>query len=230
MKTRISVILFFLMGSFFAGAQSDTSFLTTYYRQKVSLFNILPVDTGSVIFFGDSITDIAEWGELFKSTKVKNRGVSGDVSLGLLNRLSEVTRHLPSKVFIMIGINDIANNVPDSNIVNNIKTIIQRIRKESPVTKIFVQSILPTNNGFTDFKRHQDKQEHIVAVNNKLKQLAIQNQLVYIDLYSKMLDREAKLDTRYTNDGLHLTAAGYMVWMKELLNNHYLPGNGFIAK
>jgi lysophospholipase L1-like esterase len=222
MKIRVSIILIFLMGSFFAGAQTDTSFLTTYYRQKLSLFNILPADTGSVIFLGDSITDIAEWGELFKSSKVKNRGVSGDVSLGLLNRISEVTRHLPAKVFIMIGINDIARNLPDSNIVNNIKAIIQCIQKESPVTKIFVQSILPTNNRFMDFKRHQDKQAHIVAVNNKLKQLAAQNQLVYIDLYSKMLDGESKLDTRYTNDGLHLTAAGYMVWMKELLNNHYL--------
>ena len=222
MKIRVNIILIFLMVSFFAGAQTDTSFLTTYYRQKVSLFNVLPADTGSVIFLGDSITDIAEWGELFKSSKVKNRGVSGDVSPGVLNRISEVTRHLPAKVFIMIGINDIANNLPDSSIVNNIEAIIQRIRKESPVTRIFVQSILPTNNRFMDFKRHQDKQAHIVAVNNKLKQLAAKNQLVYIDLYSKMLDGESKLDTRYTNDGLHLTAAGYMVWIKELLNNHYL--------
>ncbi|MCW3092944.1 MAG: lysophospholipase L1-like esterase [Ferruginibacter sp.] len=222
MKTRVNIVLMFLTGSFFAGAQTDSSFLTTYYRQKLSLFNVLRADTGSVIFLGDSITDIAEWGELFKSSKVKNRGVSGDVSLGVLNRLTEVTRHLPAKVFIMIGINDIANNLPDSSIVNNIKAIIQRIQKESPVTKIFVQSILPTNNRFIDFKRHQDKQAHIVAVNNKLQQLAAQNQLVYIDLYSKMLDGESKLDTRYTNDGLHLTAAGYMVWMKELLNNHYL--------
>ena len=222
MKTRVNIILIFLMGSFFAGAQTDTSFLTTYYRQKVSLFNVLPADTGSVIFLGDSITDIAEWGELFKSSKVKNRGVSGDVSLGVLNRISEVTRHLPAKVFIMIGINDIANNLSDSSIANNIKATIRRIQKESPVTKIFVQSILPTNNRFIDFKRHQDKQAHIVAVNNKLKQLALQNHLVYIDLYSKMLDGDSKLDTRYTNDGLHLTAAGYMVWMNELLGNHYL--------
>lgn len=222
MKARVNIVLMFLMGSFFAGAQTDSSFLTTYYRQKLSLFNVLPADTGSVIFLGDSITDIAEWGELFKSSKVKNRGVSGDVSLGVLNRVSEVTRHLPSKVFIMIGINDIANNLADSSIVDNIKAIIQRIQKESPVTKIFVQSILPTNNRFIDFKRHQDKQAHIVAVNNKLKELAAQNRLVYIDLYNKMLDGESKLDIRYTNDGLHLTAAGYMVWMKELLGNHYL--------
>lgn len=194
-------------------AQYDSTYGSTYYRQKVTQFMGIPdTDTGEIIFLGDSITDIAEWSELFKNPKIKNRGISGDKTTGILNRLKEVTDRKPARIFLMIGINDIAEAVPDSVILANYTEIIGRIQSASPVTKIYVQSILPTNDAFTEFVRHQHKEAHIQAVNQQLEILAVQRACIYVNLYIAMCDSEGKLSSAYTNDGLHLTGAGYQVW------------------
>jgi lysophospholipase L1-like esterase len=194
----------------------DTSYRSTYYEQKVTLFRLLPDTKNEIIFLGNSITDIGEWAEIWQNKHVKNRGISGDNTFGVLARLDEVLSSKPAKVFIMIGINDIAKETTDSVIVSNYSKIISRIKNESPKTKIFVQSILPTNNNFTEFKKHQNKTEHVVAVNYALKQLCAGMQITYVDLYSSFLDAEGKLDKQYTNDGLHINGYGYMKWKAAL--------------
>ena len=195
----------------------DSNYLSTYYQQKVSLFRLLPDTKKEIIFLGNSITDIGEWAEIWNSTKVKNRGISGDNTFGVLARLDEVISSKPQKVFIMIGINDIARDTPDSIIIANYKKIIHHIKTQTPATKIFVQSILPTNNQFTEFKRHQNKTEHIVIVNTAMKSYCSNNNIVYIDLYSEFIDDENNLAKKYTNDGLHLNGFAYMKWKEILL-------------
>jgi lysophospholipase L1-like esterase len=199
-----------------AQAPVDTSYKTTYYEQKVTLFRLLPNTKGEIIFLGNSITDIGEWAEIWQNKKVRNRGISGDNTFGVLARLDEITSAKPAKVFIMIGINDIAKETPDSVVIANYKKIINRIQTESPKTKIIVQSILPTNNDFIEFKRHQNKTDHIVFINTSLENYCKQIGLVYVDLYKAFLDANSKLDKKYTNDGLHINGYGYMRW-KEIL-------------
>jgi lysophospholipase L1-like esterase len=205
-----------------AQKQVDTGYRSTYYEQKVTLFRLLPDTKNEIIFLGNSITDIGEWAEIWQSKHVKNRGISGDNTFGVLARLDEVLSSKPAKVFIMIGINDIAKETPDSAIVSNYNKIISRIKNESPKTKIFVQSILPTNNNFTEFKKHQNKTEHVVAVNYALKQLCASMQITYVDLYSSFLDAEGKLDKQYTNDGLHINGYGYIKWKEVLQQQGYM--------
>lgn len=195
----------------------DSTYSSTYYQQKVSLFRLLPDTKKEIIFLGNSITDIGEWAEIWNSTKVKNRGISGDNTFGVLARLDEVISSKPQKVFIMIGINDIARDTPDSIIIANYKKIIHHIKIQTPATKIFVQSILPTNNQFTEFQRHQNKTEHIVIVNTAMKSYCNNNNIVYIDLYSEFIDDENNLAKKYTNDGLHLNGFAYMKWKEILL-------------
>jgi lysophospholipase L1-like esterase/acetyl esterase/lipase len=201
----------------------DTTYSSTYHRQKVSQFRLIEdTETGEIIFLGDSITDFAEWADLFKNNKIKNRGISADKTFGILSRLDEVINRKPAKLFIMIGINDIAANVPDSVIMQNYAAIIKRIRAGSPGTSVYIQSLLPTNVTFPEFPRHQHKEANINAVNNYLQQLAREQRCTYVDLYHAMLDSEGRLNKQYTNDGLHLTGEGYMVWKKVLLDKKLL--------
>ena len=176
----------------------------------------MPDTKNEIIFLGNSITDIGEWAEIWDNKKVKNRGISGDNTFGVLARLDEVVSSKPAKIFIMIGVNDISKSTPDSVLISNYKKIINRIKLASPNTKIIVQSILPTNNNFTAFKNHQNKTEHILFINDVLEKYCVENKLVYIDLYNAFLDDEKKLDKKYTNDGLHINGYGYMKW-KEIL-------------
>ena len=122
----------------------------------------------------------------------------------------------------MIGINDIAANIPDSVIIQNYTTIIQRLRSALPAASIYIQSILPTNGTFPEFPRHQRKEVHIGMINTYLQQLAHEQRCTYVDVYHTLLDGEGRLNKQYTNDGLHLTGDGYLVWKKLLLDKKYL--------
>lgn len=221
MKRPFNLLLPLLLCGFAQQGRAQTAvdsfYKTTYYEQKVTLFRGLPDTKGEIIFLGNSITDIGEWAELWQNPKVKNRGISGDNTFGVLARLDEVTASHPDKVFIMIGINDIAKGTPDSVIVANYQKICERIRQASPKTKVYVQSILPTNADFTEFKRHQDKDAHIRAVNAALQRICAEKGLAYIDLYTSFLDKDGKMNKQYTNDGLHINGYGYQLWKQVLV-------------
>jgi len=212
---------------FFASAKAQTVKWDSTYRPnnwelKVGQFKSFPNSSKDIIFLGNSITAGVDWMELLERTDVRNRGISGDISFGVLERLNEVTEGKPSKVFILIGINDISRNIPDSFIVGNYKKIIERIKKESPLTKIYFQTLLPVNNEFTQFKNHYNKDEHILYINEELKKLAAKEKITLIDLYPHFLSADKKLDKKYTIDGLHLNAEGYKVWKDILMKGHYL--------
>jgi lysophospholipase L1-like esterase len=195
----------------------DSSFRFYYYDQKLSMFQTMPDRAGEVVWLGDSITDGGEWSELFPGVVTLNRGISADNTFGILYRIREITRRKPRKVFLLIGINDIARGIPDSVILYNYRRIVDSIRWQSPATQLYVQSLLPTNNAYSDFKNHQNKTEHIDYINGQLRQLCLQRKLVYVDLHAAFADKEGKLNSRYTNDGLHLTGAGYQRWKEVLL-------------
>ncbi len=223
---RNSIFSFFvwMMGLQIVVAQQDidTSYNTTYYEQKTSLFRLLPDGKGELVFLGNSITDIGEWAEIWQNKKVINRGISSDNTFGVLARMDDVLASKPKKIFLLIGINDIARNTPDSVIINNFKKIIQRVQSASGKTKLYVQSILPTNNQFTQFTRHQNKEAHLLFINHALEQICQQQNVTYVDLYSRFLDKEGRLDKQYTNDGLHLMGAGFMLWKTILKEKCYL--------
>jgi lysophospholipase L1-like esterase len=200
----------------------DSTYRFYYYDQKLSMFEQMPTPKNCIIWVGDSITDGGEWSELFPNYNTMNRGISSDITFGILNRLHEITRRKPKKVFILIGINDISRNIPDDVILRNYRKIIDSLRIQTPSTQIYIQSILPANNNYKDFKNHQNKTEHILFLNSELKKLCTEKKINYVNLYDAFIDKEGKLNPLYTNDGLHLTGKGYVKWKEVLLTNKYL--------
>ncbi|BDU25746.1 GDSL-type esterase/lipase family protein [Flavobacterium sp. GSB-24] len=172
----------------------------------------MPVAKNEIILLGDSITNCANWDEIFSGQHVKNRGISGDITLGVLDRMGEIVRREPKKVFILIGINDIALKISRETILTNYQTIVSILKDQSPKTKIYIQSILPTNDEFDTFKNHQGKMQIIKEVNIELEKLAEKNNVVFVDLFPNFLDENGKLSKAYTNDGLHLLGPGYLLW------------------
>lgn len=226
MKLKLNFIVFFLFVQLvYVNAQQpkyDTSYRPSAFKNKVDLFRSYPDSKKDIVFLGNSIAAGVDWMELLNNKRARNRGISGDISFGVLERLDEVTEGKPAKVFILIGINDISRNIPDSLIVSNYRKIISRIKSESPKTKIYFQTLLPVNNSFTQFKNHYNKDEHIAFVNEELRKIALEENIVLIDLHQHFLDSEKKLDARYTHDGLHLNAEGYKLWASILKNGKYL--------
>ena len=194
----------------------DSSFRFYYYDQKIDHFANMPIKRKAWVWLGDSITDGGEWAELIGRKNVLNRGISADNTFGILYRLDEVLRHQPQKLFILIGINDIGRNIPTEVSLRNYATIIDRIKAGSPGTAIYIQTLMPTNNEYTNFPNHQNKTDKIEAFNNGLKQLAKEKGTYLVDLYQPFCNAAGKLDAKYTNDGLHLTGQGYAHW-KQIL-------------
>jgi hexosaminidase len=188
------------------------SLFSTYYHQRVSHFSTLPKTKNDIIFLGNSITDGAEWSELFADNHIKNRGISGDISAGVLNRIDEITSRKPAKVFLMIGINDLSRNTSTDSIFKNIIRIASYLKQESPSTKLYIQSLLPVNDVYKKFGGHTNKGEQIKQLNANLKQNAEAFHYTYIDLHTSFCDANGKLIKEFTNDGLHLKGDGYLLW------------------
>ncbi|SFE10893.1 GDSL-type esterase/lipase family protein [Flavobacterium phragmitis] len=208
-------VLCFFFSTLFMGlyAQENTQVFHNYfYDQRRSFFETMPAGKNEIILLGDSLTNCANWDEIFSNQNVKNRGISGDITLGVLDRMDEIIRRKPKKIFILIGINDIAQKISSEIILKNYQGIVSRLKNDSPRTKIYIQSILPTNDEFDTFKNHQGKMSIIKEVNIELEKLAKENNTGFINLFPHFLDENGKLSKSYTNDGLHLLGPGYLLW------------------
>lgn len=200
----------------------DSTYRPEIYPSRVELFRSFKHSKRDIVFLGNSITFWGEWVELLGNRHVKNRGIPGDMTFGVLDRLDEVIGGKPTKVYILIGINDIARNVPDSVILRNYQRMIQRIRSGSPGTKIYFQTILPTNSSFRKLTSHYNKEDHVKNINQGLKEMAVLQNFVVIDLYSAFADIKGNLPEHLTFDGVHLTKEGYYKWVKILKEGKYL--------
>lgn len=220
----ITCFLFFSLVTFFSFAQNlqaDSNYRPDIYRSRVELFKAFPHSKKDIVFLGNSISFWTDWNELLGTHHAKNRGIPGDLTFGVLERLDEVIDGKPAKVFILIGINDISKKIPDSIIISNYKKMVSRIKAGSPATKIYLQSLFPTNDSFNKLPYHY-KNDKVILLNVALKDIARQENIQFIDLYKDFIDSDNRLTSEYTFDGVHLTAKGYFKWAEILKKGKYL--------
>lgn len=190
---------------------------TTYYYQRATLFEKLPITSTDIVFLGNSLTDGCEWTELFGNPHIKNRGISGDEVMGIYDRIDPILKGKPAKIFLLTGVNDVSHDLTADSILVMYKKLVSKIKSDSPKTKLYIQSVLPVNDEFTRFPKVHNKTQVILDINKGLKQLAKENGYIYIDLYTHFIAPGTQsFDKKYTNDGLHLLGPGYLVW-KEVL-------------
>ncbi|WP_418186276.1 GDSL-type esterase/lipase family protein [Aliarcobacter vitoriensis] len=203
---RILLISSILVVGLFAGEwkiQNDP-----YYKHKVSQFEVL-MDKNSDIttmMLGDSITDEGEWSELL-GFKVHNRGISGDTTDGVLDRLNTVGSNV-KKVFIMIGVNDIMRGKSAEYVFENYKKIIKYLQEKD--IKIVIQSTL-----YIGESRKQNFNPKIEKLNKDLQEFAKNNQIIFIDL-NPIFTKNKTLLKEFTYDDLHLNGKSYILWSNEL--------------
>ncbi len=189
----------------------------THYKERIAEFKANPLQTGDIVLIGDSISELGgNWGVRFNNPKVKNRGIAGDVTDGIVNRLAEVYYYKPKKVFLKIGVNDLfRTELTPEYVACNIQRIVDKIHLESPATKIYVQTILPTSNN-TSLKTK------IAETNTIIKKSIQTNYYQVIDLHSIFANADDLMIASYSVDGVHLSEAGYVIWqnyVKGFVNN-----------
>lgn len=190
-----------------------SAFADQYFRNhRYDSFQATPMDEGAIVFAGNSITNMHSWFEAFGSHQdVVGRGNSGGFAYEILENLESYIDSKPSKLFLMIGTNDISAATSDAKgAALDIQTIVRRVRLESPETEVYVQTILPrTNNAQATFENCNDILRQWVPELNDPK-------VHLIDLSEPMapLGQSAYNSTWSCWDGLHPRAIGYQAWCR----------------
>ena len=177
-----------------------------YAQGHQDLFEFIETNA-DVIMLGDSLTDENEWHEFFPDIKIINRGIRGQSSQEVLNRIQPVLRTQTKHTFLMIGINDIFRSYTSESLIENSRKILDLLLEKNH--KPILQSILHVSLD------QEDTNKRIKEVNTELMQLAKDLNVVFIDL-NTTLAPQGYLEKKYTYDGIHLTGIGYEMWAKQI--------------
>lgn len=184
---------------------------SSYYSIKASIFEALPLDSSDIVFIGNSLTDYGHWDELFPELKIKNRGVGGDDILGVQNRIDDVLRAAPRKIFLLIGTNDLEYYLDENLVAERYEQLIKKIKNQAPNSGLYLISILPTRG----IPNRPNKL--IVEINEAIRLISTKYDAAYIDLHTYFLDEQNELKLDFTVDGIHLNGKGYGLWKEVLL-------------
>lgn len=174
------------------------------------------VTSESIVFLGNSLTYGGKWNELFGISNAVNRGIIGNTAADIDARLAEVTAGHPAKIFLMCGVNDVSHDLSADSVARAVIGLVDRIRRESPSTRLYLQSLLPINNSFGRYRRVIGKEQTIRDINALLEPMARERGVTWIMLYPYFCDADSNLRKEITTDGLHLTAPGYDIWRDRL--------------
>ncbi len=197
--------------------------ITEYNREqrtKCENYRILNEEyalKNQTVLLGDSITDFFNWYELFydfskdSGQAVYNRGISGDTTDRLLERLYENVLNInPKNIVLLIGTNDIGRGLPLSMSVENVSKIVEMAKKNCPDVNFILQAVYPINRGMRD-KFEKRSNEKIKLMNKEFIKLSEKYGCVWLDITDKLKDETGNLKKEYTYDGLHLNVSAYKI-------------------
>ena len=223
------LLTLFICGLFaFVVAFADEPFRNHRYDS----FKVLETNSESIVFIGNSITDMHCWPEAFVTSDgdylpIVNRGNSGTYSTEQSNNLESYLKGKPKKVFMMIGTNDIATsgglNFSGEQVLQYVKSIVERIHLRSPQTKIYLYSILKNNTS----NRVEATWLHTNDIVKAYVESKNDDRLKYIDLYDKLAG--IAQNGVWSYDYLHLTAASYKVWCESICE-YLAEGENYTVK
>ena len=211
MKKFCIVFLFTLLSSFSFGQN-------LFYQQKISEFSQMRrVDSTDVVMVGDGLTEYAgDWNKLLQWRHIRNRGIAGDRIKGVASRLHSVLQGKPKALFLMAGTNDILEKETLPTVLHDYIDLINLVRETSPETKLYVQSLLPVNETFSNEKL-SGMTNTIASFNVQLRHYCERHHVGYINIFKRFVRHGTnEMRRELTSDGLHLTPFGYKVWAFEL--------------
>ncbi|MGE4318477.1 MAG: GDSL-type esterase/lipase family protein [Deferribacterales bacterium] len=178
------------------------------YTEMYGIYNGSRI--AKVVMLGDSITQGAYWNELMHRGDIVNRGIPGDTTVGMLDRLDSVAGPSVEHVFVLAGINDIAQHYTTEAIYDRYVRIVDFL-KRSGITP-HIQSTLYLSNKNPNYAVVN---KQVVELNTMLKSYAAKNSIDYIDL-NFLLSKGGVMISDYSYDGTHLNSKGYLIWRSAL--------------
>jgi lysophospholipase L1-like esterase len=149
-----------------------------------------------------------------------NQGISGESAIGLNKRLNLLDGLEPQTILVMVGVNDLFKGAPDAQLVQSLKQLVQTLKQQHPKSELVLQSLLPHSDGTMTIADRdlvlKVSNERIYQLNQKIKAVAAEAEVQYLDLYPLFVDGDGLLRAELSTDGLHLNRQGYLVWRSAL--------------
>ncbi len=190
----------------------DWAYLAKYENENNQIIN-RSKNEKKIVFFGDSI--IAGWEThnllFFKDKKLINRGINGQTTSQMLIRFRpDVIELNPEAVIILAGTNDIAGNTGHTTLETILGNLISmcELAKVNNIKPI-LSSILPASD--YPWQKGLNPAEKIEKLNGMILQYANVNDILYVDYYSVMVNRQKGLQSIYSEDGVHPNKNGYHI-------------------
>ncbi|MBQ3235805.1 MAG: hypothetical protein IJA97_06585 [Clostridia bacterium] len=174
------------------------------YERENEEFDDYEVD---VAFLGDSLTDMCDVNKYYPEFVTSNRGIGGDTTFDVENRLELSVYDLKPKVIVMlIG----ANNI--ESMFDNYENLLKGFKQNLPQTKIVLCS-LSAMGGELWGSRNQ-----IACYNNvRIKKYAAEYGYEFVDLFTPLFnEKTGEVYDGLTIDGGHFTHEGYLLVVEQI--------------
>lgn len=177
--------------------------LTNSDAARAEQFPYYPVKQGDVLFFGDEQVHGAEWHELLRSDKIKDRGMKwGWGGISLPNARQVIASALenqavkPAKIFLFYGVG--------GKVLDNYRLLIDEAKSQAPQAKVYVVSLTPSSNATTNAEN--------VSFNTSIASIAEEKGATYVDIYTPLAEN-VNANIMGTN---YVSGRGYIVMANEL--------------
>ena len=192
---------------------------SNHYNEKVAEFeNLPPIQSTDIVMLGNSLTEFGgDWSEKLGRDNVVNRGIIGDTSTGIYHRLCQILPAKPKAIFLLCGTNDVSHNLTPKQVFDDICRVVEKIKKDSPTTKIYLESLLPFVVGSQRWKTLEGKEDCMPAINAMLMDYCKANDVGFVNLYPRFVKKGTKtLRLELSLDELHINRLGYKIWAHEI--------------
>ena len=178
----------------------------SYYEVRRGLFAMSKIESAPIVMLGDSLTEAGPWTDLTGCLQIANRGIGGDTTTKLRDRLDEVIALRPRAIFVMIGVNDLTLNIARETTLENMRAILARLSGSG--AQVFFSYVLPVTASYHKKRINRD----ITGLNGEIAKLAygVPN-VTLIDARPQLRGDDGFLRREFSYDGLHLTPKGYAV-------------------
>jgi lysophospholipase L1-like esterase len=168
-------------------------------------------------FIGDSITQLWEgpgnnvWRKYYGGRKCLNFGVGGDRTENVLWRFEQgQLEGVKAKIaVVMIGTNNSGRD-SEADMLEGVTAVVQQIRTRQPETKILLLGIFPREPTFSGLRGK------ILQVNQALAKLDDGRHVFYMDIGSRLIEKDGSISKNILSDGVHPAEGGYEIWAEAM--------------
>jgi lysophospholipase L1-like esterase len=163
-----------------------------------------------ILFLGHSLVEYFDWQGRFPGHRVRNLGVAGETTGGLLSRTDGILADYPQAdaLLVMTGTNDVL--MEDRAFLTVYRLLAEKLRDGFPGVRIVLHAILPAHPEWID-------PAALKEINAGIGKVARDTGTEFLDLTGRFTDAKGEVRLELLlEDGVHLSAEGYRVWSDAL--------------